>query len=92
MICLQADIESETSKGTLPRIPAYMFDDTGERDRLGPSPILSDIMTVVEDAEHCVRTGQTEDGWNALVHHPLLRLSLHGGRRRGPSLLDSRLW
>ncbi|KAI6357814.1 hypothetical protein MCOR25_007567 [Pyricularia grisea] len=88
---LKDSISKETETGRLPRIPHHMFAENETRDLLGPTPSVSDVMDIVEDASRCVSTGQYEDGWICGVHFPLLRLALSGKRGVVNDLLDVRI-
>ncbi|KAL2802427.1 hypothetical protein BJX63DRAFT_437878 [Aspergillus granulosus] len=60
----------------------YMFADSADRDRIGPTPSLTDVAILVEEAEECQAAMQSEAGWNAMVHYPLLYKAIYGQRRQ----------
>ncbi|KAI7909025.1 hypothetical protein M9X92_011875 [Pyricularia oryzae] len=60
-----------------------MFVRIEQRDVLGPTPLISDVLDIVEDARRCNSRVEYEDGLICSVHFPLLRLALNG--RIGPA-------
>ncbi|KAL5866587.1 hypothetical protein ACKVWC_010480 [Pyricularia oryzae] len=66
----------------------HMFVPNESRDLLGPTPSVSEVMDIVEDARRCNSRVEYEDGWISGVHFPLLRLALNGKRGPASDLLD----
>ncbi|KAF2453086.1 hypothetical protein BDY21DRAFT_424703 [Lineolata rhizophorae] len=67
--------------------PDFMFDDTGERDRAGPTPGVASVLSLAEDSVDNERSRVDEHAWNCSVHFPLLRLAVYGGHARATQLL-----
>lgn len=65
-----------------------MFVPNESRDLLGPTPSVSEVMEIMEDARRCNSRVEYEDGWISGVHSPLLRLALNGKRGPASDLLD----
>ncbi|TLS20656.1 uncharacterized protein PpBr36_11107 [Pyricularia pennisetigena] len=65
-----------------------MFVPNEARDLLGPTPLVSEVMDIVEDARRCNSRVEYEDGWISGVHFPLLRLALNGKKGPANNLLD----
>ena len=60
----------------------HIFASPTDRDRLGPTPSLDDVASLLEEAKACRLMFQSEPSWNTMVHYPLLKLAVYGPRRR----------
>ncbi|WYZ36457.1 hypothetical protein EsH8_XV_000010 [Colletotrichum jinshuiense] len=87
-VSMQSEFEDATRSGKIARIGRGAFDASGERDRLGPTPAIDDVLAIVQEASHCQEFQHTEHSWNCAVHFPLLRLGLHGSYTRKNQLVD----
>lgn len=59
-----------------------MYADPEERDVLGETPSVPDILSLVEEAREGQDSVQSGAAWNTRVHFPLLSEGIYGQRRR----------
>ncbi|KAJ4168312.1 hypothetical protein NW754_013646 [Fusarium falciforme] len=60
----------------------HMFADPKNRDRIGPTPPVHQVIHLVAEAAECHLSRQNEAGWNMMVHHPLLFTAIYSSRRQ----------
>ncbi|KAK1977120.1 hypothetical protein LZ30DRAFT_732602 [Colletotrichum cereale] len=85
---MRAVFQDYAKNGKVPRIGNAAFDNSGQRDRLGPTPSVDHVLDLFQEAMRCQELVQTEHGWNCSVHFPLLKLALHGAGSRKKQLVD----
>ncbi|KAI7910894.1 hypothetical protein M0657_011193 [Pyricularia oryzae] len=85
---LKETIERESEARRTFDVYPHMFVQDEGRDLLGPTPSVSEVIDIVEDARRCNSRSEYEDGWISGVHFPLLRLALNGKRGPGSELLE----
>jgi hypothetical protein len=89
---MRAAFHEDAKNGKVPRIGHAAFDDSGQRDRLGPTPSVGHVLDLLQEAMRCQGLAHTEHGWNCSVHFPLLKLALHGAGGRKKQLVDFDSW
>ncbi|KAF4886524.1 hypothetical protein CGCF415_v015119 [Colletotrichum fructicola] len=77
-----------TKNRKVSRIGNAAFDNSGQRDALGPTPPIDHVLDLVHEAMRCQELVHTEHTWNCSVHFPLLKLALHGADGRKRQLVD----
>ncbi|KAK2036233.1 hypothetical protein LZ31DRAFT_536602 [Colletotrichum somersetense] len=85
---MESEFQDAARSGKIARIGRATFNSSGERDRLGPTPAIDDVLAIVREASQCQELQHTEHSWNCAVHFPLLRLAIHGGYARKNQLVD----
>lgn len=85
--------EEYTRQGKVSRIGNAAFDPSGQREALGYTPSVDQVLDILHEAMRCQELVQTEHGWNCGVHFPLLKLAIHGpGGRNKQQLVDFESW
>ncbi|KAH8744668.1 hypothetical protein F5883DRAFT_439679 [Diaporthe sp. PMI_573] len=59
-------------------LPDSLFAPPEDRDAIGPTPSLADVLGILHEAHRAYDKMLDEAGWNASVHYPLLKLAIHG--------------
>ena len=59
-----------------------MYADPKERDLLGTTPSVSEILSILEEAAVCQEDQPSEPDWNMALHYPLLFKAIYGHMRQ----------
>lgn len=64
----------------------YASEDQQQQNReaLGPTPSVHDVVAVLQSAAYCAAHPAEEAMWNSAVHLPLLQMAVHGARTFRP--------
>jgi hypothetical protein len=74
-------------------LPNSLFAPPENRDAVGPTPSLADVLGILHEANRAYDKMLDEAGWNASVHYPLLKLAIHGSlTKRRKVLVDFEMW
>ncbi|GJC90455.1 hypothetical protein ColLi_13293 [Colletotrichum liriopes] len=79
VIAKSAEEEITAAKATSPHldtIEPWYYDDTATRDELGPSPPVTQVLSLLADAKVCSNEGFCEASWNMTVHREVLKLAM----------------
>jgi len=74
-------------------LPDSLFAPPEDRDTVGPTPSLADVLGILHEANRAHDKMLDEAGWNASIHYPLLKLAMHGSlNKRRKVLVDFEMW